>query len=464
MKCYYYIKLPNGGELRFPATFSTLSSKNNKELRDLINRFKEGKTDAFNSLQSYVKNNTGLSGQATVLINEIDIDHNPISDADFEKFIADINSKVTDKGEYAELQKAISQVIFSKKGRIDYFNKNENLVSIKPEEAIQKLKNPVYIDYFAQVDFENIIGTLSYNDLHKENVIRTLELDSFGLNSNFPRSLDKLLGFAFPNKNYNRVQKTFFKTTFSSDSVMGKDDSIIIYDENLRLPLIFVQENSQLSLHFAMFKVAAISLFESNPDYLKEVIEAYNKKAHETNQIDINIGVKEFFTGKLVDGLRSDPEFYKLYKFVYGETALDLLVSKMVELLPKENEDLKNSIRNVAGLMSPKNLSSFNKLIEQKEFVKNINKEQIVLFEKYQLRDVLALFEKDNRTSHYNIEETAGPFESSIDLFNYLNYNIRKNLDLVKVSIENKKSGEIKNRYITPSIVKIYGDVVFIRG
>jgi len=464
MKCYYYIKLPNGGELRFPATFSTLSSKDNKELRDLINKFKQAKTDAFNALQSYVKNNTGLSGQATVLINEIQVDHNLISDEDFEKFITNINDKVTAKGEYAELQKAISQVIFSKKGKIDYFNKNENWVSIKPEEAIQKLKNPVHIDYFGQVDFENIVGTLSYNDLHEENVIKTLELDSFGLNSNFPRNLDKLLGFAFPNKNYNRVQKTFFKTTFSSDSVMGKDDSIIIYDEHLRLPLIFVQENSQLSLNFAMLKVIAVSLFENKPDYLKEIIQMYNKKAHETNQIDVNIEIKEFFTGKVIDGIRSDPEFYKLYKFAYGEDALSLLASKMIELLPAQNEDLKNPIKNTIGLMSPKNLSSFNKLIEQKEFVKSSNKEQIVLFEKYQIKDILPLFEKDKRTSYYNIEEVIGPFESSIDLFNYLNYNIRKNLDLVKVSIENKKSGEVKNRYITPSVIKVYGDVVFIRG
>jgi hypothetical protein len=112
MDCYYHIKLPNGGEIRVPAVFKTFSYEETEELRKHINDYKNSVDNSKERLKAYVKNNTNLGVEASLLINKIPINNSKISDADLDKFIEDINIKISEKGDYSNLFSAIRQSVY----------------------------------------------------------------------------------------------------------------------------------------------------------------------------------------------------------------------------------------------------------------------------------------------------------------------------------------------------------------
>ena len=88
MACYYYMKLPNGRELRIPTTFGSLSLTNTLELRDLIDNYKNNKDGASSDLISYITNNTPLRvTDFEEILQTISIDNDKISDEDLTSFI-----------------------------------------------------------------------------------------------------------------------------------------------------------------------------------------------------------------------------------------------------------------------------------------------------------------------------------------------------------------------------------------
>jgi hypothetical protein len=330
-------------------------------------------------------------------------------------------------------------------------------------KVLSYLKAPLKIDYFSNVEAETILGGETYNNVHEEINDYILENDSLGLDSPSLRSLLKMLEVAFPNEEGNRTKKIFYKTVFRSDSEMGKDDSVLVFDDSLKYPLFFIQENSTISLPFAVFKYLAITASENNLDVFKNIVQEFNKNSSENIKINPNITPKEFFNGKVVDGLRTDPEFYKILKVKYAENSIKKLIEFMSSTYSTKSENLKSAFTTLLGLVSIKNLSTFNKVQDLNTAIKAGRKEQVYVSEKM-TSEKSANLSRSNRKHYFSLNKKMPPKETANDINNFIMANIELGKDLIEVKGISDKTKEEFNIFIVPTYVRVVENGVFIRG
>jgi hypothetical protein len=113
MACYYYLRLPAGGEIRIPASFSNLSLTDSENLRGLIDNYKNNKEDSKTELISYITNNTPLKTQSvTPLVESIPIDNAQITDEQLAEFVAANNDKIDAQGDFAGIAQTLRTAIY----------------------------------------------------------------------------------------------------------------------------------------------------------------------------------------------------------------------------------------------------------------------------------------------------------------------------------------------------------------
>ncbi len=468
MACYYHLRLPAGGEIRIPASFSNLSLTDSENLRGLIDNYKNNKEDSKTELISYIKNNTPLKNQAiTSLVESIPIDNAQITDEHLTNFIAANNEQIEAQGEFAGIADTLRTAIY-KDNKIEAVDENGVWKEMKIDQVLKELQKPIFTNYFQNIDAAKVLNGKSYNKTIDDIKFRQAQLDSLGINSDIFSDFQTVLSYAFPNQKGIRTANNFFKTKFNSKSGVGQDDSVLIYDKGLENPLIFYNENSDLSLHFAVFKILGIKALEGKNEKLKELIEGFNKDAGEQNQIDTNLTPIEFFNGQLnAEKERLDPEFYKMLKFKYGERWAKKIIDLMVEDLPETDKlRLGRSLTSILNFMDPSNMSKFDEAILK---TKNNTKELYnvrIQGEQLQIQSIYQLSSRQNRPLHYNFAEESQLLATPNDINNFLNSKIRRNLDIIKIEIEDPldPTKKYSPRYIVPTYWSVRDNSVFIRG
>lgn len=466
MACYYYLRLPAGGEIRIPASFSNLSLTNSTALRGLIDNYKSNKKDSTSDLVSYITNNTPLSAKKLeTILKDVPKDNADVTTQDLGNFINIINAVIDDEGDYQGLVTVIKNSIFKGDAIQITDETGEEWKPVSIDKLLKELNKPIYVNYFTDVDADSVLGGTNYIQTANQMKFKRAQLDSIGLNSEIYNHFETMMSYAFPNKTGIRGAKTFFQTRFRSKSYMGVDDSVIIYNDSLTNPLVFYNEDSDLSLHFAVFKILGTTLLGSKQKELTALIKEFNEVAGEDAKIDPKLTAQEFFHGaRDLEGNRKDPEFYKLLKFKYGEKSLQQLAFIMTQGLPeKEVTKLTKAFITVINFMDPNNLSKYNQVLEMGRTTKGIQNNQILQGEKMQVRMIAPMSNRDNRKYYYNISEQTEVFPTADMMNNFLNANVRKRMDIVKVEVRDpltKKS----YRYIVPTYWRVLDDGLFIRG
>jgi len=136
----------------------------------------------------------------------------------------------------------------------------------------------------------------------------------------------------------------------------------------------------------------------------------------------------------------------------------------MTEGLPeKEVKKLTKAFITVINFMNPDNLNKYNQVLESARMTKGIQNNQILQGEKLQILTIAPLSERDNRKYYYNISKQTEIFDSSNQMNNFLNANVRKRMDIVKVEIQDKLKKK-SYRYIVPTYWRVLDEGIFIRG
>jgi len=113
--------------------------------------------------------------------------------------------------------------------------------------------------------------------------------------------------------------------------------------------------------------------------------------------------------------------------------------------------------------MNPDNLSKYNQVLDMGRATKGIQNNQSQQSEKLQVQTIVPLSTRENRKYYYNIAEQTEVIESADLMNNFLNANIRKTLDIIKVEVQDplkKKS----YRYIVPTYWSVLNDGIYIKG
>lgn len=468
MACYYYLRLPAGGELRISTSFGTLSLTKTDDLRGLIDNYKNETENAKAQLASYIKSNTPLHWKtADSKIDSLLKDHSSITTEQLNEFIESINSAVEDQGDFKGLQEMLYLSVY-KKGVIESLNTDTGVWEpIKVELVVKKLQKPIYTNYFKDIDADTVMGGRSYN-----NVIDTLKLkqaqwDSLGLDARIYSHFQTILKHLYPNRGGIRTTKTLFETKFNSKSSMGIDDSVLIYDESLEKPIVFYNQASGLSLHIAALKMLGISALSGSEEQLKAIILEFNKKVSESTKINPELTAMEFFNGVIdSDGNKQDPEFYKMLNVNYGQKSLEdiavLIASKSADV--SEQEKLQKALISIMKFMEPTNLSKFNDLLNTNRAIKKQQSNQVVNAEKMQIQRITPLSTKENRKLYYNVAKTSGVLESADNIKQFLDAKITKTSDIILISQKSNMREGVMWRYIVPTYWKVVDGGVFIRG
>jgi hypothetical protein len=113
MDCYYYIKLPKGGEIRVPASFKTMSDSEIDKLKGYIDNYKKGLINSKEDLITYIKDNTGLGRITFNIVDRIIKDNSEISKEDLNVVVEQINKASEDKIKDGELvDEALRKAIY----------------------------------------------------------------------------------------------------------------------------------------------------------------------------------------------------------------------------------------------------------------------------------------------------------------------------------------------------------------
>jgi hypothetical protein len=288
------------------------------------------------------------------------------------------------------------------------------------------------------------------------------ENELMGIRSSTQTNLIRLLSAIFPNEDNNRSINYFFRTKFKADSGIGENDSIVSFNDTTKFPLFFIQDNSLLSLPFAVFKYLGVLAAEKDNTRFVEAIEKFNKASGESVKIDTSISPRDFFTGTVTNGVRTDPEFYKMLKVLYAEPALDLLVDLISDTFSTGSKNLKDPLKSISRLMSKKDLSDYKKANALKDTLAANTVAQRERSEQYLSK--LSTNLATDRQLHFGLKKTSGPLASANDINNFINNNINLGKDLIEVTVVDKKTKKEFRLPIVPTYVVVIDDAVFIRG
>ena len=389
-----------------------------------------------------------------------------MTDEEIENFINNFNDEIKKEGDFPNFRKSLVRFLFKNK-TVTVINEDSSVSNISINSFIKKLKSPIKTSYFTPIQSSAIHRGVSYVDLFEE--VKNSSIDS-GISegtSSFFNNLKELMSKAIENNHGNRAIESFFKTSFSADSGLKGFDSVIFFENDDKVPTVFYQDNN-ISLMLAMFRINAAKLMSEKSEKLKEIIKEYNKNAKEENLIDENISVSDFFFGKTINEVhKADPELYKLYASNTYKSAQKALLETLIEdLSPENNRQYISAIRFSLSILSPEKISGFSQTWLKLERARKLQIERSQSAEIFNVRKIVSLFkDEEKRQKHFNFNESFPKFNTLIEFENFLNTNIEKGVDLVRIKVKNyDKDGKDLLRYITPNYWAVSDNIIRISG
>lgn len=459
MACYYYIKLPKGGEVRIPANSVTITEKD-EEYSDIIteinNHYIENKEFNLDSKLFLLLKNRGL------LFDQL---LNIIENSDKNTLLDNLNKEIDSKPKTLDLLNSLSKnILFKKDIKIEYKGKKSKTYSgISIDQFLERLNYQIGTNYLHSIPIKGLLNLSSVSDLLFSLELKISEHEELSLNYEALSLLHKLIKSKWGN---DTSHKMFFELSYENDI----NDAVVVKSEENQ-DLIFYNGLNDMSLFMGIFKSIAQDI---NKDELILILNEYNKLADEKNKIDItNLNSKEFFTGKFVEDSNEittfiEPEFNKIFKSKknYKKTIDEIidLVAKQIAGYEKNQSIIKSNLISLFKFLDTDRYSKGIKS-EEDEFMKEygvILKAQKDLTNSLKTIDVLPLISEESRDYYYKYK-LSGDLESPEDMINFINNNIVLYKDLILVDVTNKL-GQTRSLYIVPTEIKLTERGILARG
>jgi hypothetical protein len=357
MNCFYIIKLPGGGEVKFSANLTRAAQTPllDRLLRDYValknealsadDLSEEAVTTAEESRDKELKAikdqisehiNSGLSGpKVSAAISAI----NPELETSItEQFINRINSKIDEELTITNINDALFKILRSDATIIKRNTRGtESKISIS--DLLFELNKTLSQKYFQKVEVDSLIGVKSVNEQITSFNSEISKLQGANQSSDALTALKDLIGYAFPNKNGVRSTKSFYNATFNKGSL---NTTIVVEDEATKTPIFFYNNSNELSLFLGIFTYLSSKL---NASDVSSIVKEYNEGY--TNKINLtNFDVKKFFLGYInEEGEYMDPEFFKMLSHKTGtKSAIDKIINLVADDLlvnyePEETDE-----------------------------------------------------------------------------------------------------------------------------
>lgn len=343
MKCFYIIKLPNGGEVKIPADLTKLTPtdhlqkllENYLDSLDAIRLQRDADADpeTLSELEK-VKNthrsalikytNTGLNPQVVVKLGLDRDSEESLAD----QFVRKVNSKIDEQLTIDNLNDALYKLL-KKDVRIEKKNTQGRISTISVSELLSELNKPLSTKYFSGMNVDTVLGIKSVNQYVDELKSKLDVLKHTGQPSEAIEALKEFIFYAFPNKPGVRTSESFFHASFSGTEL---NTSAVLEEGNERKNPIFIYNNSsELAVFLSVFSYLASKL---DRESVLAIVEEFN--THYTSKIPTeNFDMKKFFLGYFTDeGDFVEPGFNKMLKTKTGtKSAIDKLIDLVSDSL-----------------------------------------------------------------------------------------------------------------------------------
>lgn len=460
MKCFYYIKLPNGGEIEISANYSLLT-EDDDSLNNLVEYYYEVLNDTTDNSDTNIKEakkkliNYLLNkkiGISEPIIKKV------INKSNKENLISNLNSLISE-GDIAELNSKLISKIWNGDTSFTYINTNKKRETISLEEFKKKISQDVKVDYLNDVNIIGMLGTTSINKILSnlsDNIAISTAYSSFN-------EIDKAAYYVINKTIKEKIP--IYAIDFSGET----NDSIVVYQKDSELPIFFCDPENIFSVFISTIRYIGNTV---NFEDLSKVLEN-NKKI--TNLPKNEDDVKEFFTGKFDDkGKFSIGGFDKLLQTKEGlyfikNTILPLIIESFAK---EKNWDEKSKgllLKRADIVISALNSSKYSKTaLNELENIKRIyNMEQNKILEnvsEFHRKNIEKYIEYEKQNYHYSSTNKASFEKDSQEDFilsanNFIKNNINIGRDLVKV-----KTRAGNNIFIVPEKLIINKGRILLQG
>ncbi len=431
MICYYYIKLPDGGNIKIPASsgISSLDEELNKKIKEYKTSNDINNSDALlNYLTQDLKVDIPVEDLKEILV-----------DSNEDNLINNINDYLIDNGSLGNLSTILLRKITQGETTFEYIppKKRKNTITGKEKvelitlkDLLQKLQEPIGQDYLDKIDNIGIINNISPEEKLFDLNNKLQELKNAGINSKVEVSLHNLLSSVF--KSSNKKQALLYSLNFSGKT----SDSIVVSTEESIEPIIFYNESNSLSLALGIFKYLGKNLDEET---LQEVLEEFN--------ITQEISPQDFFMGKFVKD-EYVPE--ALATYLKDPKINQTLINRLVEAVFISNQNFygwtnaqtQELISNTKDLIKYIDLTKYSKDPFSEE------KELNILYKKESEENSATLVDniskrlknksiKERRDYFYAPKETKqfsseNNINHQLDAYNFIQSNLLFKNDLIK--------------------------------
>ena len=463
MACYYYIKLPNGGEVKVPATLIKLS-ESDKYLKELLSSFDNTAEDS--ELLDYLKSlNTGLD---TPKLKNI------LNNTSPSELITTINSAIENNYDPNDISKSIWKLMTGGVINLDYKSPNSTKYSkISIDTFLTHLNTEIGENYFHSISDNGIVNITPPSTQLTEIYKSVVDLRDVGMRSDIEDSLVNVLK-TFYGTNTLKNKNLFFNTSFNGDI----NDAIVIETTNTKDPIIFYNKGNNLSLFMGIFKQLASKIDIVS---LTKVINAYNKNHIGKNEISLkDLDVKKFFLGEFVNkvvkienedngepilsenkSIFIDGDFKKLFKFSNTEEVINLLVEEIIKPQGSHNY-LRNSFQTLLKHFDKEKYGKNIYLEEDqlKEFYNKETKQNIETVALIKGSELLPFINKNTRDYFYSETKNSEELNDNDSIYNYIKNNVVFNRDLLKITMPENKI----DRFIVPVNIFIGERGVLVKG
>ena len=315
MACNYFIKLPNGGEIKIPANFEKINP-NDADANSGINILKDFSTEQIAKYRADPKSSKDISDAIDTIV-KILYDKTP---SDFnatnlryyvernleapDKIISELNDSIEKLGTPENIEKALRT----------YIRRNPKLI----EKHIADLSKEVTPRYFQGVNTIEVIGKSSLktelNRIKASINENTENAFSNGINYNLKTFLEGVKGFVGVDAN----KLLPINTRIAENNTLNIDD------------FTFYQQNNNLSLFLGIFKKIAAKL---SPEELKPILAKANLNTKVKFKFDLdNFDSNTFFNGKFEkDKFGNDKfidgDFHELFNYSSMKSIIDEIIS-----------------------------------------------------------------------------------------------------------------------------------------
>ena len=464
MKCYYIIKLPGGGEVKLLATVSTILAEGpTKQIYDSLKKEVE---NYYINKPEYINSKTPLHKA----VSEIGVNltfseiKSVIEKSNASNFIDNLNKEIERADKNINFETALKKQVWKSDSKIPFINTKGKETTISLVEFLNKIQVPIHKKYFSGVSSEKLLNVKTLDKIKNDLDINADELNNLGLAQPAINSIRNILNKAFYSD--NRQSDIFFEIDFNSDT----NDAVVVKPENTTSPIIFYNGLNDLSLFVGVLKYMGSTL---NREDVLPILEKYNNNVSEKKKISLeDFDVSNFFIGSFKSESESstkfiDPDFNIV--LANSEETLGSIINLITDKFTESKSSKDELIRDFRELFRHLNSENFGKYINKEVAIINQfseqerkNKDISAQIKGEELQEYIT---KENIDYYYSRPIKKEQFDSVSDLYYYLNNNVVKNQDLVKVTIiDSKNPKKSFEQLIVPTEFTIISNGVKVTG